>query len=81
MHWSLEFATFRRRKLAPGKSYTQTLSFHFDGLSLALIGNDAAREGRGAAVLVVAESFSIRRLEGSRRRLRRTLAMGNECRF
>jgi hypothetical protein len=28
-----------------------------------------------------AEAFSIRRLEGSRWRLRRTLAMGNEYRF
>jgi hypothetical protein len=40
MHWSLEFATFRRRKLAPGKSYTQTLSFHFDGLSAISLNGD-----------------------------------------
>ena len=29
MHWAPEFATFHCRPLAPGKSYTQTLSFHF----------------------------------------------------
>jgi len=39
-------------------------------MSLALIGNASAREGRSEEVR--AEAFSIRRLEGSRWRLRRT---------
>jgi hypothetical protein len=47
--------------------------------SLAFIGNASAREGRNEEVRVAAEAFSIRRLEGSRWRLRRTRAMGNGC--
>jgi len=49
--------------------------------SLALIGNAWAHDIRGEEVHVLAEAFSIRRLEGSRWRLRRTLAMENQCRF
>jgi hypothetical protein len=49
----------------------------FDGLSLALIGNVSARKCRGKAVALMAETFSMRRLGGSRWRLRRTRsAMG-----
>src|SRR4051794_13246005 len=36
MHWSLEFATFRRRKLSPGELATQTPSSHFDESSAML---------------------------------------------
>ena len=50
------------------------------GSSLALIGNASAHEGR-AKICIQAEAFSIRRLEGSRWRLRRTLVMGIEWRF
>jgi hypothetical protein len=44
---------------------------------------DRKRVGGGSAgsEKCTAEAFSIRRLEGSRWRLRRTLAMGIECRF
>src|ERR1700736_1658538 len=50
-------------------------------MSLALIGNVSARKCRGEELAPIAETFSIRRLEGSRWRLRRTLAMGIECHF
>jgi hypothetical protein len=44
--------------------------------SLALIGNASAVRGRIGAEMVAAEAFSIRRLGGSRWRLRRTRPMG-----
>ena len=45
---------------------------HLSGSSLAFIGNASAHETRGEDVDFLAEAFSIRRLEGSRWRLRRT---------
>src|SRR3974390_842025 len=47
-------------------------SRHLDEKSLALIGNVSARKCRGKAVELTAETFSMRRLGGSRWRLRRT---------
>ncbi len=49
--------------------------------SLALIGNASAHELLIEERKFPTEAFSIRRLEGRRWRLRRTLAMGNQCRF
>jgi len=43
-----------------------------DGLSLGLIGNASAHDGRSKGIRVAAEAFSISRREGSRWRLRRT---------
>jgi len=57
-----------------------TLNVAHSGLSLALIGN-ASAHNPGARWKLRAEAFSMRRLEGSRWRLRRTLAMGSECHF
>jgi hypothetical protein len=53
-------------------SRTLVRGSHLDVLSLALIGNVSARKCRGKAVARVAETFSMRRLGGSRWRLRRT---------
>jgi hypothetical protein len=54
---------------------------HLAEKSLALIGNASAVKGRIGAEIAAAEAFSIRRLGGSRWRLRRTRPMGIGCRF
>ena len=76
-HSSVKRATKRVRRL----SFTR-LTAHLASVcvignrlhekSLALIGNVAARKCRGEAVALIAETFSMRRLGGSRWRLRRT---------
>jgi hypothetical protein len=49
--------------------------------SLALIGNVAATGCRDEAMVLAAGTFSIRRLEGRRCRLRQARAMEIECFF
>ena len=73
----------RAASLTPARSKRQIppngvgLRIQFDGLSLAFIGT--ARQSKAVAKTYNrAEAFSIRRLEGSRWRLRRTL-MGFRC--
>jgi hypothetical protein len=58
------------------------IEIHLDVLSLAFIGNASAHDKLGRRREFRAEAFSIRRLEGSRWRLRRTLgAMEIEWHF
>ena len=61
------------------EGFQEAIGFFLDGLSLALIGN-ASGQTLGVERGSRSEAFSIRRLGGSRWRLRRTrCAMGFEC--